>query len=144
MTPFDPSLDPQRYEATLTKPQIAARDYFVNEYMKDFDAFRACLRMGFMASFAIDQAKTFLQDGYVMRKIEQMTRTSVDPSPEDKAAMLANLRWLAHNGPPAVRATASQRYMEAQGYVKKDSDGAIERDAILAEMLRDFATRLPA
>jgi hypothetical protein len=144
MSTFDPSLDPQKREAALTEREIAVRDFFVNEYVKDFDPFRACIRMGFLAAFAVDQAKTFMQDGYVLRKIAYLTTKAPVAGDSDKAEMLANLRWLAHNGPPAVRASATKIYMEAQGYLKGDGTAEEEMIAKLSEVLSDFGKNAPA
>jgi hypothetical protein len=144
MTAFDPSLDPQRTEKALTEREQAVRDVFVSEYMKDFDAYHACIRMGFLAAFAIDQAKLFINDGYVLRKIDYMTRVAVIDPESDKQAMLQNLRWLALNGSPAVRASATTKYMEAQGYIEKDGGGAEAQNAALIAALETFATNAPS
>lgn len=143
MSDFDTATDPQRLEKPLTAQQTAVRDSFVSEYMKDFDAYRACIRMGFLAAFAIDQAKLFMEDGYVLRKIEFLCRSSVLDPEEDKEAMLANLRWLAFNGSGAVRAQASKLYMESKGYIQKDSGGAEAVADRLIAALSDFADNAP-
>lgn len=144
MTVMDPTLDPNRMEKPLSEREIAVRDVFVSEYMKDFDAFKACIRMGFLGPFALEHAKTLIQDGYVLRKIDFLTRSALQPSEEDKAAMLANLRWLAHNGSTSSRTSASKLYMEAQGYIKREGDGEEERMAQLAAVLAQFASTAPA
>ncbi len=144
MTSFDPSLDPQRMEGQLNEREIAVRDFFVSEYVKDFDPFRACIRMGFLAAFAVDQAKTFMQDGYVLRKVAFLTTKPPTANDQDKAEMLANLRWLAHNGSPAVRVSATAKYMEAQGYLKGDGTAEEEMIAKLSEVLSDFGKNAPA
>lgn len=141
---FDATQDRQRYEPALNEREQAVRDAFVSEYLKDFDPFRACVRMGFLAAFAVEQSKVFMNDGYVLRKIEHMTRQAPVASDQDKAEMLANLRWLAHNGPPAVRATATKTYMEAQGYLKGDGTAEEEMIAKLANVLSDFGKNAPA
>jgi hypothetical protein len=141
---FDSSLDPNRMEGNLTEREVAVRDYFVGEYVKDFDPFRACIRMGFLSAFAVDQAKMFITDGYVLRKVDFLTRKPIEPSAEDKAEMLANLRWLALNGSAPSRTTATQRYMEAQGYVAKDSNGAEAQAAALVDALQNFAINAPS
>lgn len=144
MTAFDPSLDPQRTEQSLGERQQAVRDVFVSEYMKDFDAYRACIRMGFLAAFAIDQAKIFTSDGYVLRKVDFLTRVAVMDPEADKQAMLQNLRWLALNGSPAVRASATTKYMEAQGYIEKDGGGAEAQNAALIAALETFGANAPS
>lgn len=144
MTAFDPSTDPQRTEAALSPREQAIRDVFVNEYLKDFDAYRSCIRMGFLAAFAVDQSKVFLSDGYVLRQIEFRTTQAVIDPEADKQAMLANLRWLALNGSPAVRASATTKYMEAQGYIERDGGGAEAQNAALIAALETFATNAPS
>lgn len=145
MAPFDPLLDPQRVEPTLTAKEQAVRDVFVSEYMKDFDAYRACIRMGFLAAFAIDMARTFLLDGYVLRKVDHMTRIAVIDPEADKQVMLQNLRWLSLNSSSqAVRASATTKYMEAQGYIEKDGGGAEAANAALIAALETFADKAPS
>jgi hypothetical protein len=144
MNAFDPSLDPQRTEPQLDAREQAVRDLFVNEYLKDFDAYRACIRMGFLAAFAIEQAKTFMGDGYVLRKIDYMTRQAVANPDADKQAMLMNLRWLAHNGTPASRASATKLYMEAMGYIEKDGNREELATAQLIDALKEFGANAPS
>jgi hypothetical protein len=141
---FDTSLDPQRFEPALSEREQSVRDFFVNEYLKDFDPFRACVRMGFLAAFAIEQSQKFMQDGYVLRKIAHMTRQAPVAGDQDKAEMLANLRWLAHNGSPAVRVSATAKYMEAQGYLANDGSAEEEQLAKLASILSEFGSNAPA
>ena len=139
-----PSLDPQKMEPTeLTGPEMAVRDMFVNEYQKDNDPYRACIRMGFLAAFAPDQAKIFMTDGYVLRKLSYLNAQAAAPSDSDRAEMLANLRWLSLNGTASSRATATKLYMEAQGYIKKNENGDDARAAALVDALKDFAQRAP-
>lgn len=139
-----PSLDPNKMEPPqLTEGEMAVRDMFVTEYQKDNDPYRACLRMGFLAAFAPDQAKAFMSDGYVLRKLAYLNGQSNLPSDNDKAEMLANLRWLAHNGTPSSRATATKLYMEAQGYIKRNEDGDDARAAALVDALKEFSQNAP-
>ena len=139
-----PSLDPQKMEPpALTQAEMAVRDLFVTEYQKDNDPYRACIRMGFLAAFAPDQAKAFMTDGYVLRKLAYENAQACAPSDADRAEMLANLRWLSMNGTASSRATATKLYMEAQGYIKKNEDGDDARAAALVDALKDFAQRAP-
>lgn len=139
-----PSLDPQKMEPSLTEKEIAVRDCFVAEYMKDNDPYRACIRMGFLAVFAPDQAKLFMSDGYVLRKLAWLQQQSVAPNEQDRAEQLANLRWLTFNGTPSSRAIAAKQYMEAQGYIKKNEDGAERHAEALVEALKEFSQNAPS
>lgn len=140
-----PSLDPQKMEPpALTESEMAVRDLFVDQYVKDNDPYRACIRMGFLAAFAPDQAKVFMSDGYVLRKLAHLQQKATHPSEQDKAEMLANLRWLSFNGTAASRAQATKQYMEAQGYVKKNEDGAEAHAAALVDALKEFSQNAPS
>jgi len=139
-----PTLDPQKMEPPLlNEKEIAVRDLFVGEYVKDNDPYRACIRIGFLPVFAADQAKMFMNDGYVLRKLSWLSGQSVNPSEADKAEQLANLRWLTFNGTPSSRAIAAKQYMEAQGYVKKNEDGAEAYAATLVDALKEFSQNTP-
>lgn len=137
------AFDPRQMENPLTEGERAVRDSFIQEYLKDHDPYRACIRMGFLANFAIDHAKIFMADGYVLRGIAYLTRkASVESSDEDFADALENLRWLMHNGTPSSRATATKTYLEVKGYLKKDDDGEGRVTAIV-DALKDFANNAP-
>lgn len=140
-----PSLDPQKMEPpVLSDAEMAVRDMFVDQYQKDQDPYRACIRMGFLAAFAPDQAKAFMSDGYVLRKLAHLSGLAVNPNEGDKAEMLANLRWLCFNGTPASRAQATKQYMEAQGYIKRNEDGAEAHAAQLIDALKEFSQNAPS
>lgn len=140
-----PSLDPQKMEPSqLTEGEMAVRDLFVDQYIKDNDPYRACIRMGFLAAFAPDQAKAFMNDGYVLRKLAYLQQQAQSPNEQDRAEMLANLRWLSFNGTPASRAQATKQYMEAQGYIKKDDGGAEAQTAALVDALKEFSQNAPS
>lgn len=134
-----PSLDPQKMETPLTEKEIAVRDFFVQEYLKDNDPYRACIRMGFLAVFAPDQAKAFMNDGYVLRKLAYVNQQAAPSNEQDFAEMVANVRWLAFNGSGPVRAQASKLYMEVKGYIKKGDEGAEAHANALIDALKEFS-----
>jgi hypothetical protein len=73
-----------------------------------------------------------------------MTRQAVMDPDADKQAMLANLRWLAHNGTASSRASATKLYMEAMGYIERDGSSEDLRTAQLVDALREFAANAPS
>lgn len=99
---------------------------------------------GFLSTFAIDISKQLIGDGYVQRKLAYMSRQAKEEADSDFNAMLENLRDLAFNAPPSVRATATKTYMEAKGWLKKDGNGDEERTAAIVEALANFARNAPA
>lgn len=64
-TVLDAAMQPE-----LSDREKALRDLFVQEYLKDYDAFAACLRCGFMRSFAGEYAQRFMTEPYVRQQIE--------------------------------------------------------------------------
>lgn len=53
----------------LTKQEKGLRQRFVEEYLKDFDARDACLRMGYMSQFADQYSQKFMNEPYTRKLI---------------------------------------------------------------------------
>lgn len=47
------------------------RERFVTEYLVDYNAYAACLRVGFHSQFATDYAKKFMEESFVRKLIKQ-------------------------------------------------------------------------
>ena len=73
-------LDPRLMEPEPFGQEKALRDLFVQEYIKDFDPFQACLRVGFQAAFAVEYAKKFMGGHTSGRNPADLTRSSA-PAP---------------------------------------------------------------
>ena len=84
-------LDPRLMEPEPSGQEKALRDLFVQEYIKDFDPFQACLRVGFQAAFAVEYAKKFMGEAYVQRRITELQRAT----PENEDAQAKEDRALA-------------------------------------------------
>lgn len=128
----------------LNANEIVLRDNFVREYMIDFDPFNACLRMGFLATFAVDWSKRLMEDPYVQRGIARMTRANVlDPKEQeaqDKALIENTLRECMQRGPLSGRPAAARLMAEMKGWAKPDMADA---DKALIDMFKDVAARVP-
>jgi hypothetical protein len=140
------TVDRSQFEPALTPDEISLRDCFVNEYMRDFDAYAACLRLGFMSSFAVHQAQILPNCGYVQRKIAQLKS---QPDPEgvnreqsDKALLENVLREAMQKGPYASRVAAGRAFAELKGWNKPDGNEGAEQ--ALIDALKEFAGRAPA
>lgn len=136
-------LDPRQLEPALTEKEVILRDAFVAEYLKDFDAYQACLRLGFQATYAVQWAQTLFNDGYVQRKITYMTRTP-ENSPEqeahDRAMVEVTLRKVMQRGSDSARVAAVREFRALKGW--GEGDGSAGED--LAEMFARVAQQLPA
>lgn len=140
-----PDIDEQLYSPPLTEDQKLLRDAFVAEYMKDFDSYRAVLRLGFYPTLAIQWAKQLYADGYVQQQLAILTRAPPkDPEAQDVAdrALIENTyRDAMQNAPYATRVAAGKAMSELKGWNKPD----VSEDAggMLSDLLREFAQKVP-
>lgn len=67
----------------LNEREQALRDTFVAEYLIDYSAHRAAMRVGFPEEFAREWAPKLMAEAYVQQKIKQMELTPVDPKAEE-------------------------------------------------------------
>lgn len=136
-------LDPKHLEPALTEKETILRDAFVSEYLKDFDPYQACLRLGFQATYAIQWASTLFNDGYVQRKITFMT-SKAEASPEqeamDRAMIEVTLRKVMQRGSDSARVAAVREFRALKGWGEGDGSGNED----LADMFRRVAQQLPA
>lgn len=55
--------------ATLTKQERSLRTRFVDEYLKDYDAIAATIRLGYSEQYAQQYAKKFMVEPYTLKAI---------------------------------------------------------------------------
>lgn len=56
----------------LTKTEKGLRDRFVNEYVKDYNAFCAALRLGYAEAYAAQYSQQFLREPYTQQRLAQV------------------------------------------------------------------------
>lgn len=135
-------VDARELEAALTEKDILLRDAFVSEYLKDFDPFKACLRMGFQATYAIQWSQKLFQDGYVQRKVAFMTsRRQATPEQDemDKALIEVTLRTVMQRGSDSARVAAAREFRALKGW--GEGDGGASED--LVATFKALAQELP-
>jgi transposase len=135
-------LQAHQVEQPLTEQEKLLRDYFVAEYLKDFNAFQATIRIGFQASFALDWSRRLYECGYVQRKIQHMTRTQKIADEEAKTLLENELLRIAQCGSDTARVSAIREYNAMKGWSKPD--GVSESADDLIAVFRDLAQHLPA
>ena len=137
-------LDARQLEPALTEQEQILRDHFVSEYLKDFDAYSACLRLGFQATYATVWADTLLKDGYVQRKLQFLQSEPEGPEQEsiDRAMALRELRRVAQRGSDSARVAAIRQLGVLRGWDKQDlgAEGSEE----LVEAFQRIAQELPS
>jgi len=138
-------LDARQLEPALTAQERLLRDHFVCEYLKDFDAFKATLRLGFQPTYAQQWSQTLFQDGYVQRKIAHMTRVPED-SPEqqaaDKALVEVTLRMVMQRGSDSARVAAVREFNAMRGWSKPEGSDVAGED--LVDAFKRVAEQLPS
>lgn len=61
-------------DCELSAKEKALRDAFVREYLKDYDPYRAAIRLGYKAGVAMTYATRFMDESYVQRRISELER----------------------------------------------------------------------
>lgn len=112
--------DPHVMEQGLPETEKALRDHFVEQYLIDFDEYRAAIRVGFLPNVAATYCKQFMSEGYVLREIARRQREAKeDPKAQrdsDYELMLSALRQAAQNGPYASRVAAVKQLSAMYGF----------------------------
>lgn len=98
-----------QFEPELTEREKALRDLFVDEYFYDRDPYAAAIRVGFMQTFARDEAARFMNEVYVRRQIKQREERMLGNNPdtdEFKKKMIEQqlLREANYRGPGSSHA----------------------------------------
>ena len=129
-------------EHALTEKEMVLRDFFVSEYLKDFDAYNACLRLGFQATYAVSWSQTLLGCGYVQRKLSYLQGEPEGPEQDklDKAMALRELRRVAQRGSDSARVAAIRQLAALRGW----DQGSAEDSAPLVQEFQDLAWSLPS
>jgi transposase len=135
-------LDARQLEQPLTEQERLLRDHFVAEYLKDFNAYQAAVRIGFQATFAIDWARRLFECGYVQRKIQHMTRTQKMSDDEARVLLENELLRIMQCGSDTARVAAIREYNAMKGWSKPD--GAADGAEALIDVFKDLAQRLPS
>jgi hypothetical protein len=90
-------------ERTYSYREKALRDFFINEYLVDYDAVGACVRVGYGKSYAKEFAARFMAEPYVLRTIQQkegeIGAGSDDPEVAKKRIIAGLNREANYRGP---------------------------------------------
>ena len=107
----------------LSDTEKSLRDQFVKEYIIDYDRYKACIRIGFNHQSALRWGNTFLNEGYVNRKIKDYEFKKAEETDtqkqEDSAIVLNTLREAAQNGNYNTRVAAASTLAKILGMDKE-------------------------
>lgn len=104
--------DAQRPICVLTEHEKATRRQFVKEYLIDYDARKACLRIGYSNLFASDFAKRFMDEPYTLQLIAEVeggTAPGEEFNEEKEKQRILKALWREANSmqsPAAARVAA--------------------------------------
>lgn len=71
-------------ESVLSPREKELRAKFVEEYLYDYDAVAAAIRIGFAEAFAVEYARQFLTEPYVLKLIKERESAGLDDPDEDE------------------------------------------------------------
>jgi hypothetical protein len=119
----DLPIDEPAEERSYTYREKALRDFFVKEYLVDYDAVAAAHRIGYGKSYAKEFSARFMQEPYVLRQIAKSEGFVNTESPEDresaKRRIMAGLtREANYRGPgssQAARVAALSKLAQLHG-----------------------------
>ena len=89
-------------ERVYSYREKALRDFFVKEYLGDYDDVAAAVRIGYPRSVAKEFAKRFMNEPYVLRQIQKLEGGSIandDPDAERKRIIAGLKREANYRGP---------------------------------------------
>lgn len=136
-------LDPELLAPNLSEEEKALRDMFVIEYVKDYDAFQACIRLGFMAAYANEYSQRFLEEPYVQQQIAAVQRKQQlgddDQREQDRMLIMSVLRQALQNGPYASRVAAAKQLAVMHGLDQIENDSGEKQ---LIDAFKDFAANI--
>ena len=125
----------------LTEKEIEVRKRWVKEYLKDFDAKRACLRIGYAWSACNHMSVLFEADSWTQRHLhDQKEQQAADQFEKDKQLIIQTLRQCVSHGPYASRISAARELAKIIGLGNEDksaSEDDRKREAVL-----QFASKL--
>lgn len=128
----------------LSPAEIQLRDLFVTQYLIDYDAYNAAIRVGFSSSFALQYAQEFMGESYVQNEIARRRSLSEENDEElvskDRALITNTLRQACQNGPYASRVAAAKALAEIRGLSKPQG---VDTEAELISAFKEFAKQAP-
>lgn len=80
----------------------ALRDFYVREYLTDYDDIAAAVRIGYPKSVAKEYAKRFMNEPYVLREIQRLEgslESTEDPEAAKKRVIAGLIREANYRGP---------------------------------------------
>lgn len=111
----------------LTPGEMHARDKFVEQYLIDYDAYKACLRCGYLEAYAKERSVTLMADPYVAWALQKRQDTHAEDADVLKNRVVQGLVREANNygegSSHTARVTALKQLAEIYGVEAKKGQG---------------------
>ena len=125
--------------SALTEKEITIRKQWVEEYLKDFDSKKACLRIGYAWTACGRMAELFEADSWTQRYLQQQKEAqAADQFEKDKQLIIQTLRQCVAHGPYPSRIAAAKELAKIIG-LGKEEDKSMSQEAEKMDMLAKFA-----
>jgi hypothetical protein len=116
---FDPG-EADAIAKQLTHRERALRDLFAKEYLSDYDALAAAIRIGYGKSYAQEYAVRFMNCPYVLQQIQKLEKEATGDDPDVMRNMVRRglIREAHYRGPGATasaRVAAFAKLAELEG-----------------------------
>lgn len=106
-------------EPELSEREKALRDAFVAQYVIDYDAVTAAIRLGFKSSIAATYAARFMEEPYVQRKIVEHERGATGDIPTViKSSLLREATYKGAGSSHSARVSALTQLSKIEGMDK--------------------------
>lgn len=136
-------------QPVLSPAEKDLRDRFVTQYLIDYDAWAACLRVGFLKNVAMTYAQELLEDPYVRREITRLQAEPINLEQQkaSKQARLEAMYWeqATYRGVGAshsARVSALNSLSKIHKLIDTEGETAA-RDDQLIQAFREMATKVP-
>lgn len=141
-------------QPSLSPAEKQLRDRFVTEYLVDYNAWAACVRVGFIKSVAMTYASELMEDPYVRREISRrelerrVVTTDVDENAKARTHsqleswLLREANYMGQGSSHSARIAAINTLAKIHKLLDGDNDTSA-KDESLIKAFRDIAVKLP-
>lgn len=111
-------VNPDEAEPELSAKEKALRDAFVREYLIDYDAVKAAIRLGFKSSVADTYAGRFMSESYVLRQIAHKQHNNGNIQDVIRNTLLKEANYYGPGSSASARVSAIAQLAKNEGIEK--------------------------
>jgi hypothetical protein len=137
-------------QPSLSPREKALRDQFVEQYLIDYDAWAAAIRIGFLKSVAAQYAQELMECPYVRQQIiERQFADAQNPDAalknEQKQIKASLMREAHYRGPGSSHGARVQALGKLAALAKMEGaeDEGVDKELALITAFKQFAQKVP-